>query len=361
MNTGVEQPGSRARELKNLRALLIELPKTEIHLHIEALATVDTIWELMKKHDITHVDVSSKADLQRKFNVTSLDEFIDLFINVIQNNFRSEDDLEYLLRDTREYLKRNNIVYAEIFFAPSKFLENGLDFAKLVEILDAGARKILDAEGREIKFIIDVSRSFGVKNALHNLDLTIENPLENVIGIGLGGAESSGPAKDYKKVFAKAAKNGFHVVAHAGEDVGPDSIWDAIKVLKAERIGHGISAVQDEKLMDYLVDKQIPLEICPTSNLFTQKYVTVLEEHPIRQFYDRGINVTLNTDDPTVFGIDLIDEYMSLTNKGFFSASEIVQLVKNNLYATFLSAERKNEIWQESEVVLQRFADKVSL
>jgi adenosine deaminase len=361
MNTGIEQPGSRAQDLTKLRALLTELPKTEIHLHLEALASVDTIWELMQKHHISYEDIVSKEDLKTKFKVSSLDEFINLFINVIQNNFRQEDDLKYLLRDTREYLSRNNIVYAEVFFAPSKFLENGLDFKKLVQILDVGAREILKADGREIKFIVDVSRSFGVKNALHNLDLTIDNPLENIIGIGLGGAESTGPAKDYKKVFTKATKNGFHVVAHAGEDVGPESIWDAIKALKAERIGHGISAIQDEKLMDLLVEKQIPLEICPTSNLFTRKYVTVLEEHPIRAFFDRGINVTVNTDDPTVFGIDLIDEYMSLTNNGFFKASEIVRLVKNNLYATFLTSDRKNEIWRKAEAVAKRYADELPL
>lgn len=361
MNTGIEQPGSRAQELKNLRILLAELPKTEIHLHLEALATVDTIWELMDKHGISYQDVSSKEDLKSKFKVTSLDEFIDLFINVIQNNFRSEDDVEFLLRDARDYLVRNNIVYAEIFFAPSKFLENGLEFKRMVEILDIGARKILEADGREIKFIIDVSRSFGVENALNNVNLTIENPLENIIGIGLGGAESTGPARDYKKVFAKAIKNGYHVVAHAGEDVGPDSIWDALKILKAERIGHGISAIQDENLMRLLAEKQIPLEICPTSNLFTQKYVKTLEEHPIRTFFDRGINVTVNTDDPTLFGIDLLDEYMSLTNKEFFSPAEIIQLVKNNIYATFLPKERKDEIWQEAQAVTERYADKLPL
>lgn len=361
MNTGIEQPGSRAQELQSLRALLIELPKTEIHLHLEALGTVDTFWELMKKHNITYDDVSTKEDLRRKFNVTSLNDFISLFINVIQNNFRTEDDIEYLIRDTRSYLTRNNIVYAEIFFAPSMFLKNGLDFEKLVTILDAGAKETLNVDGREIKFIIDVSRSFGVENAQKNLDLVLSNPLDSIIGIGLGGLEASGPAKEYTTVFAKAKSKGLHIVAHAGEDVGPESIWDALKLLKVERIGHGISAIQDKKLMDYLAKKQIPLEICPTSNLFTQKYVKLLEEHPIREFFDRGINVTLNTDDPTVFGIDLVDEYMSLANKNFFSPADIVALEKNGLYATFLPDERKDEIWQESQTIIDKYSDSLKL
>lgn len=361
MNTGLEQPGSRAQELKSLRSLLAELPKTEIHLHLEALATVDTIWELMKKHQITYDDVSSKKDLRKKFNVKSLNEFIDLFINVIQNNFRVEEDLALLIRDARTYLKKNNIVYAEIFFAPSKFLGNGLKFEKIAEILDDGARQTFQEDGNEVKFMIDVSRSFGIENAQKNLDLTIANPRENIIGIGLGGAEASGPARDYKNVFARAVKNGFHIVAHAGEDVGPESIWDALKILKVERIGHGISAIQDEKLMDFLAETKTPLEICPTSNLFTQKYVKTLEEHPIRAFFDRGLNVTVNTDDPTLFGIDLVGEYMSLANMGFFTPAEILKMVKNNLYATFLPAERKDKIWKDIERIAESYAGKLHL
>lgn len=361
MNTGIEQPGSRAQQLQNLRNLLIEIPKTEIHLHLEALATVDTIWELIKKHEISYDDISTKKDLKKKFNVTSLNEFIDLFINIIQNNFRVEDDLKYLIRDARTYLDRNNVVYAEIFFAPSMFIRNGLNFKNMVKILDEGAKQTLAEDGKEIKFIIDVSRSFGVDNAKTNLELTLANSHESIIGIGLGGAESSGPAREYKPVFEKAAKSGFHVVAHAGEDVGPESIWDAINFLKAERIGHGISAIQDEKLMDYLAETQIPLEICPTSNLFTQKYVKVLEEHPIRPFFDKGMNVTLNTDDPTIFSIDLIDEYMSLANKGFFSPEEIIQLVKNNVFATFLPEKKKNKLWKEIQTITKKYSDQIDL
>jgi adenosine deaminase len=361
MNTGVEKPGSRAQELKNLRALLQEIPKTEIHLHLEALATVDSIWELMKKHKIVNNEISTKEDLKKKFKITSLNEFIDLFINVVQSNFRSEDDIEYLIRDARAYLERNNIIYAEIFFAPSTFVKNGLDFNKMVKILDDGAKLIAKEDKKEVKFIIDVSRSFGVENARNNLDYTLQNRHDSIIGIGLGGAEAIGPARDYKKVFAKAIKNGFHVVAHAGEDVGPESIWDAVKILKVERIGHGTSAILDEELIEYLAEKQIPLEICPTSNLFTRKYVSVLEEHPIRQFFDRGLNVTVNTDDPTLFSIDLVDEYMKLANKGFFSPSEIIKMVKNNVYATFLPTRQKNKIWNDIEKIIKANADTLDI
>jgi len=347
--------------MQKLRSLLLEIPKTEIHLHLEALASVDTIWTLIQKHKIPFDDISTKDDLKQKFQTTSLSEFLDLFINIVQNCFRSEEDVDLLIEDARNYLSRNNVVYSEIFFAPSKFIQNGLDFGKLVSRIDAGSKSLAKESNLETRFIIDVSRSFGVENAQANLDLTLEHRTDSIIGIGLGGAEESGPARDYADVFEAAAAAGLHVVAHAGEVVGPESVWDALTILKAERIGHGISSIFDDKLVEYLVEHQTPLEVCPTSNLYTQKYVKTLEEHPIRAFYDRGVNVTVNTDDPTLFGIDLIDEYMQLTNHEFFQPDEIIQLVKNNNYATFLPKRRQNEIWKSAEKIIDSYSDELEI
>ena len=295
-------------EQKEFKQLLIDLPKTEIHLHLEGIASVDTIWSLINKNNIIHSDIKTKKDLEKKFNVKNLDEFIDLFLNVIQSSFSEEKDIHLLINDAGNYLEENNIVYAEIFFAPSKFLSMGFDFGKIIGILEKGAIEIKEKYNRDIRYLIDVSRSFGSENAMKNLNLTIKHKSPYIIGIGLGGAESKGPAEDYKKVFEKAAKHGYHVVAHAGEDVGPESVWNTIKLLKAERIGHGISSVYDKKLMDYLAENKIPLEVCPTSNLFTKKYVQSLEEHPVMEFFKRNITVTINTDDPTLFSINLINQ-----------------------------------------------------
>ncbi len=325
------------------REFLHNLPKTEIHLHLEGLATVDTIWSLMKEHKLDFPDVKNKEDLKKQFLVKSLDEFISLFINIIQNSFKTEDDLKFLIKDAREYLERNNIFHAEIFFAPSKFLQNGFSFEKMVTILDKGAKRIEKTDKRTVKFLIDVSRSFGPENAMKNLDLVLENPKESIIGIGLGGAEISGPAKDYTKVFKKARDNKLHVVAHAGEDVDAYSIWDTIKLLKAERIGHGITSIQDPELMDYLKKKEIPVEVCPTSNLFTRHYVKTIKDHPIKPFLDHGMNVTLNTDDPTLFGVELIGEYMNLLDNGVFTIDEILKLVKNTHFATFMDENLKKK------------------
>ncbi len=324
----------------------MSLPKTEIHLHLEALASANTIWLLIKKHKLAIPHINSKKDLINKFKIKNLTEFIFLYINVIQNSFQKIEDIDYLISDTEEYLLQNNIVYAEIFFSPSKFLLNGFSFKDMVDRLDAGASRLKKQSDLELRFIIDVSRSFGPENAMKNLNLTLENRRKSIIGIGLGGAESQGPAKEYAGVFQKAIKNNLKVVAHAGEDVDSWSIWDAIKHLKVQRIGHGTSAMLDEKLIRYLSEKKIPLEVCPTSNIITRKYVTAIENHPVRMFYDRGINLTINTDDPILFGISLVDEYMNLWNNDIFTAKEIVELIHNNLYASFLPEKRKVSLWK---------------
>ena len=329
----------------DVREIIRTVPKTEIHLHLEALASVDSIWTLIKKHGLSIPGISSKRHLAKRFKVRSLDEFIDLFINTIQTCFREDDDIDLLFDDALAYLKRNNIYYAEIFLAPSKLVMNGLSFEVMMQKLDIAMERLKAEANIDIRFIIDLSQSFGPENAQNNLDLTLQHRPRSVIGVGLGGAESTGPAREYAEIFEQAAKADLRVVAHAGEDQGPESIWDALRFLKASRIGHGTSAIQDEELMEYLSEKKIPLEICPTSNLFTRKYVTKLTDHPIRAFFDRGIKVTVNTDDPSIFGVDLIDEYLNLMNGGFFSLSEILSLIKNGLFSTFLPVRDKGDHW----------------
>ena len=344
-------------ESRSVRSFIASLPKTEIHLHIEGLVSVDSIWSLIQKHKLD-IGIRSRGELKKRFQVTSLTEFIDLFINIIQACLRSEEDLTYLIDDTRTYLTRNNIRYAEIFFAPTKLIKNGLDFDRIISILDTGADQ-LRGEGLDVRYIVDVSRGFGLENAMRNLDLTLAHPTDNIIGLGLGGAEQSGPAREYAPVFQKAKAAGLKVVAHAGEDVGPQSIWDTVDILGAQRIGHGISAIQDRKLMDHLKERGIPLEICPTSNLFTRKYTTSLQEHPIRAFFDHGMYVTVNTDDPTLFGVELNEEYTGLLEAGIFTLPELLQILKNGVFATFLSDQRKTEIWAEIESTIRAsdFAD----
>ncbi|MEQ9362874.1 MAG: adenosine deaminase, partial [Leptospirales bacterium] len=286
-------------------------------------------------------------DLLRRFQVRTLEQFIDLSINVIQPCLLKAADFDLILRDARDYLKRNRIYYAEIFWAPTKFLRSGLDYEAMLEVLDAGARRIKNEDRIHIKYLVDVSRGFGPENAARTLDLVLAYPRDCVIGVGLGGAEEKNPARDYEAVFARARAAGLRVVAHAGEAMGPAHVWEAIRRLRVERIGHGTSAVLDERLLDYLAEHSVPLEICPSSNVFTRAYVHELREHPIRDFFERGLNVTINTGNPTIFGIELSDEYLNLYNHCGFDLNEILVLIRNNLNASFLSARNKENCWRQ--------------
>jgi adenosine deaminase len=325
------------------REFLRAIPKTEIHLHLEGLASRKTIWSLITKHRIPVAGVNSPEDLDQRFKVKSLPEFIDLFLNVIQNSFRDESDVHLLIDDARDYLTRNNIVYAEIHFAPSAFLRIGHRFDRLVSVLDEGAAAL-----------IDVSRTFGVENAMRNLELTLDHRVPAIIGIGLGGQEAGGPAGDFVTVFERARAAGLHVVAHAGESVGPESVRDAVEILGAERIGHGVSAVRDPSVMELLRRRRVPLEACPSSNLFTGHFVKSLHEHPIREFYEHGLMVTLNTDDPTIFGVDLLDEYARLVSAGIFDEARTLQILKNGIDATFLPPGDRDRLWSDARREIER-------
>jgi len=329
------------REQEALYNYLQRVPKVELHLHLEGLTSPETAFELMQRNGARSPGVENLDDLYRKYQVRSLPEFVDLFINVIQPVFRREEDFSLLLEDLRLYLERNNIEHAEIFFAPTKFLQNGLDFAGMLEVLEAGARDVASRNRHHsIKFLIDVSRSYGPENAMCNLELTLKHRTSSVIGIGLGGAESRGPAEDYRRVFERARAEGLHAVAHAGESMGPDSIRAALDI-GAEHIGHGVACIEDEALLEELRERRIPLEVCPTSNVFTGARCTSLAGHPVRKLFERGLMVTANTDDPALFGIELAGEFMNLHNHLGFSVDSMEVLLRNAIEASFLQPGEK--------------------
>ncbi len=326
------------------------IPKAEIHLHSEGVISKDTVLKLLQKAhperacDLTCVD--------GYFNFSNLSEFVEMFL-AIQKAFINPSDFDILFEDMRNYLIDNGIVYSETFISPTSFIRNGLDFEKIIERVIKSIRKIKKNDHITIKLIIDMSRTFGTENAMNNLNIALDlrNRYSEIIGVGLGGDEAKGPASKFVSVFEKARSEGLKVVAHAGESIGPESVWDTISLLKVDRIGHGISSIFDKKLIQTLIAKKIPLEVCPTSNIFTKHYFSALENHPIREFYDSGMAITLNTDDPTFFGIGLIDEYYNLYTKLHFSMDEIKQIVLNSFKYSFLPANQKDTMMKSVEDV----------
>lgn len=329
-------------EEKEFKAFIKKVPKAEIHIHIEAVIKLDSVKKLYKKCNGKEM---SDAELNEIFSYDDLNGFIQAFIKV-QNLLTSVDDFNIVFDDLRDYLVENGVSYCEAFFAPTAFLKKGFKYEDMVKIFKEKIAQIKKETGITVKLLMDVSRTFGLENAMHNYELLKQYPCDDIIGIGLGGAESKGAAKDYAPVFLLAEKEGYKVVAHAGEDVGPESIWDAIKLCHAQRIGHGITAIQDEELMNYLAKTQIPLEVCITSNTFTKKIVSEAKNHPIRKFFDKGILVTVNTDDPVFFKSDLLNEYWICYKELNFTLDEIKRLVINSFKATYLPENEKSE-WIE--------------
>ena len=322
---------------------LKNIPKAEIHLHIEAVPTRKFVQKLLVRQDAKYQDM---ANVDKVFCYDNLPDFISAFL-LVQGAFKEPEDFAELMESARDYLIDNGIVYAEMFFAPTAFLKKGWKFEQILDFFVKKIDEIYETHHIKIRLLIDVSRTFGAENAQNNLDLVCKYGSDKIIGIGLGGNEVKGPAAEYQSVYANAKKAGLYRVAHAGEDVGPESVWDSIKLLDAQRIGHGISSIQDENLVKYLADNKIPLEICPTSNVFTKKYVKKIEEHPIRAFFDKGVIVTVNTDDPTFFNVSLLDEYWNLYSKLNFTLDEIKQVIINAFEVSFISDDDKKRYIEE--------------
>jgi adenosine deaminase len=333
---------------------IASLPKTEIHLHAEATVSFDSYFRLNEKYRVDPT-LKDSSDFRKLLKMDSLGVMLKNFF-YLQSLFRNSDDFLFVVSDVEAYAKRNNISYLELFVAPSMVLKQGdIDFAGIMDPLVEGFAK-LSVGGPDIRLLVDVSRSFGHDNAARNLGHLLsyqsKRPNDRIIGIGLGGQEIGNPCIVYKDVFAAAREAGLHTVAHAGEEVGPESIRDAVIQLGAERIGHGTSAIQDAKLMDLLKERGIPLEICPTSNVITGKYVHRYEEHPIKDFLARGLVATLNTDDPILFDVELNEEYRRASEKVGISEEGILKLLRNGVSSTFMDEKRKAATMASLEAAL---------
>lgn len=321
------------------KKFLQPVPKAELHLHLEAVITLNGIKKLYKNKFGREMTKEEQTEL---FAYDDLNGFIQSFIK-IQGMYSSVEDFRIVFDELKKYLVKNGITYTEVFFAPSAFLKMGFKYEDMVKIFHEKVTEIKQKTGITIKLLMDVSRTFGCENAMNNYNLLKSYPCEDIIGIGLGGAESKGPAKDFAPVYELALKEGYVAVAHAGEDVGPESIWDSINYLHAQRIGHGITAIQDEKLMAELKKSKLPIEICITSNTFTKKVVQKAKDHPVRAFYDKGIQVNINTDDPVFFKTTLLDEFWLCYHDLNFTMDEIKDLVKNSFRHSFMSKKQKTE------------------
>jgi len=294
------------------------LPKAELHLHLEGSVAPETLRELDPSGDFTGL-----------YQYSDFDAFLRAF-GVVGKLLRGPQDYALITRRLLDCLAAQNVRYAEIILAAGVVLWKEQNFGPIFDaIREAAADSPL-----EVRWILDAVRQFGAEHAMQVAELAVERRDQGVVALGIGGSEERGPAEWFQDAFAFAKREGLHLVAHAGESAGPESIWAALD-LGAERIGHGIAAATDPALMRHLRDRDIPLEICITSNLVTG-VVRRLEDHPVRRLFDAGVPLTLNTDDPAMFRCTLTSEYRLAASQFGFTESELRGIAENAFRYSFV-------------------------
>ena len=259
----------------------------------------------------------------------------------ITEHLQAPADYELITYRLMERLKAEHILHAEIYVSVGVCLRRKQDFVAIFEGLERGRARGERDFGISLLWIFDAVRQFGAAEAQRVAELTVQYQDRNVVGFGIGGDERQAAPELFRSVYAYCAEHGLRLTAHAGETAGPESIWGALN-LRAERIGHGLTAQQDPDLIEELAERQIPVEICVTSNLRTAVCCS-LAEHPVRNYFDQGIMITLNSDDPAIFATSLAREYQIVQDQFGFTDEHLRELARNSFEAAFLSPEKKLE------------------
>jgi aminodeoxyfutalosine deaminase len=295
---------------------LLEMPKAELHLHLEGSVELTTLREL---------DPATPSDL---YTYANFESFLKAFGAVVKL-LRTPADYALITRRLLERLHAQNVRYAEIILAAGVVLWKGQEFGPIFDaVREAAAESPV-----KVRWILDAVRQFPLEQAMQVAEWAAARVKDGVVAIGIGGSEERGPAEWFKEIFAFAKGAGLRLHAHAGEGTSPASVWAALEI-GAERIGHGISSIDDPVLVRHLRDRRIPLEICITSNLVTG-VVKRVEDHPVRRLYEAGVPIVLNTDDPAMFGCTLAGEYRLAASRFGFSEEELRGVAENGFRYAF--------------------------
>lgn len=299
---------------------LLELPKAELHLHLEGSVEPETLHELDPGTPL--------EELRSLYTYADFDAFLRTF-GAVGKRLRTPEDYALVTRRLLERLQAQNVRYAEIIVAAGVVLWKGQDFAPIFDAIHAAAA----VSPVKVRWILDAVRQFGVEPAMQVVELAAARRDRGVVAFGIGGSEERGPAEWFTEVFGAARRAGLRLTAHAGEGTSARSVWAALE-LGAERIGHGISSIDDPALLRHLRDRGIPLEVCVTSNLVTG-VVKRMEEHPVRRLFDAGVPITLATDDPAMFRCTLVGEYALAAREFGFTETELQSVAENGFRFAF--------------------------
>jgi aminodeoxyfutalosine deaminase len=318
-------------------AFIRRVPKAELHLHLEGTVTPETLVELSARHAAP----LSLEQARELFQYTDFTGFLMAF-KAVSEHLQTAADYELITWRMLERLARQGVVHAEVYVSVGVvYYWRHCDFEPLLTGMEL-ARARAEAEfGITAYWIFDAVRHFGVEEAgrVFRKAAELRKDFPSIVGIGIGGDERRTGAEPFRDLYAVARETGLRLTAHAGETAGPESIWAALNI-GAERLGHALTAIHDAELLEVLAERQVPLEVCVTSNVKTGCCLR-MEEHPVRRYFDLGMMVTLNSDDPALFGSDLEGEYRIAHGQFGFTEEQLREVAANSIEASFLPADRK--------------------
>jgi aminodeoxyfutalosine deaminase len=338
------------------KSFIQTLPKAELHLHLEGSVDPATLVELSRRYNTPlptennrydvagSGDVLTEDDVRRLYSYKDFNGFLMAFKSVTER-LRSPEDYELVTYRLMQKLRQQNIVHAEVYVSVGVIRWRGQPVEPIFEGMERGRERGQRDFGVSLLWIFDAVRHFGPEAAAEVFNLAARLRERNVVGIGIGGDEARGPAEGFRDLYKKAADNGLRLTAHAGETTGPESVWGALNI-GAERIGHGLSAASDPELMEVMAQKQVPVEMCITSNLRTGA-CKEMQDHPVKKFFDEGLMVTLSTDDPAMFQTSLNKEFEIAQQEFSFSEDHLRELARNSIEASFLPVEKKLRFMQQ--------------
>ncbi len=317
---------------------LAAMPKVELHVHLEGSAPPETLLALARKNAVP-LPARDAAGLREWYRFRDFPHFAQIY-DTICDCVVTPDDLTLLVTELGAAAARENIRYMEVTTTTNARLRRGLSLDDQREALVAGADDVFRAHGVRMQFVVDIvpEQSFAEAFALARWAVT--NQGRGICALGLAGTEAAHDKAALSPIFGYARDAGLPRTIHAGETVGPQSIRNALALLHADRIGHGIRAIEDARLVAYLAETGVHLEVCPTSNVLLGVYPD-MAAHPVRRLWDAGVNVSVGTDDPPLFGVSLTDEYRALARVHGFTPDDFRQMNRNAARAAFLPAGEK--------------------
>ncbi len=319
------------------------IPKCELHLHIEGSFEPELMFEIAKRNNV-EIPYKSVEEVREAYNFHNLQSFLDIYYAGATVLLHEKDFYDL----TMAYMKRihqDNVIHTEIFFDPQTHTDRGVHFDTVINGIH---QALLDAKkdlGISSKLIMSYLRHLSEDDAIETLQMAIPHR-DKIEAVGLDSSEVGNPPEKFKKVFQMSRELGFRTVAHAGEEGPTEYIWNSLNQLAIERIDHGVRSIEDDQLMTYIIDKEIPLTVCPLSNIKLCVF-DKMENHNIKTMLDKGVKVTINSDDPSYFGGYMVDNFVATTNGLNLSKKDIFKICENSFEASFLSRQEKDVYLRE--------------